>query len=163
MTYSRFMAGLKEGLRSRSTARCSPTSRAGQAGLQPDRRAGEVEPRRLTRREKSGMGALREPPFHFRPAHPCNPIDKIVADAQAAFDSAASSGRPRAGEIALPRQVGALTELLKGLGKLSRRAPEGGRGHQRGEGARGGAACGASRGDPRAGARPAPGRRVDRT
>ncbi len=47
------------------------------------------------------------------------PIDKIVADARAAFDSAASVADLEQAKSRFLGKSGALTELLKGLGKLS--------------------------------------------
>ena len=47
------------------------------------------------------------------------PIDKIVAEAQAAFDSAASVADLEQAKSRFLGKSGALTELLKGLGKLS--------------------------------------------
>ncbi len=90
-------------------------------------------------------------------------IDQIVSEAEAAFAAAASIADLEQAKSRFLGKAGALTELLKGLGKTWRRgAAQGGRGHQRRQVAHRDAAAVAPGCDPRRRAGPAPGRRSDR-
>ena len=114
------------GHRDRPQGACR-SRRAGQAGVQPDCRAGESRasaPESTLNRE----GGSSRAPFLFRPDRPMQSIDKIVSDAQGAFDAASQRSRPRAGEGALPRQVRRAHRAPQGPRASSRRrsAPKAG-------------------------------------
>ena len=124
-----------------------------QAGVWQDRRAGQSEPRGLSDDADANEGGSRRRLLFFRSLDECEELEHHRSPQALAPNSRALHGRASRLEQAKARylgKTGALTELLKGLGKLSAdERPAAGARDQRRQGAGRGALARAPRGDPR--------------